>query len=209
MIKHLVDQRSEAWHALRLGRVTGTAFKELMSGKTTAGYYNLIADIAAEIITECSEDQENYVSSDMQKGIDLEPIAAKCYEDMFETELESVGFVTPNEDNKYSEWIGVSPDRLTLDSGLVEIKCPKRSTHLYYIQAGKLPSTYKWQVYGQLYTTGLNYCDFFSYCDGLKPFIIRVYPDAEIFKLIEIELDIMIESVQKLIKNYYNYEVHS
>lgn len=209
MIKHLVEQRSEAWHALRLGRVTGTAFKELMSGKATAGYNNLIADIAAEMITETSEDEENYVSSDMQRGIDLEPIAAKYYETYFDTELESVGFITPDEDNKYHEWVGVSPDRLTLDSGLVEIKCPKRSTHLYYIKSGKLPSTYKWQVYGQLFVTGLNYCDFFSYCEGLKPFIIRVYPDEKIFAEIEKELDLLIIEVNKLIKEYNSYEVLS
>ena len=187
MIKHLVEQRSEAWHDLRLARITGTGFANLMATKTTGAYKNLIADTVAELITGES-DESDYVSIDMQYGIDTEPEARRCYEDIFNCVVEQVGFVTPDEDHPFYDIVGVSPDGLTEDNGLVEIKCPKRSTHLYYIQSGKLPSTYKWQVYGQLYVTGAKHCDFMSYVKGLKPFIIRVYPDEKIFAEIETEL---------------------
>jgi putative phage-type endonuclease len=200
------EQRSEEWFAIRLGRVTGTSFKDLMSGKTTAGYNNLIADIAAEKVTDEGAKEETYVNEWMERGIELEPQAAEQYELIMGVGCKEVGFVTP-ETGLYQELIGVSPDRLLDDGGILEIKCPKRSTHWYYIVADKLPSEYYWQVIGQLYVTGAAYCDFMSYYPGMKPFIIRVLPDIEAFKKIETELDILIEKVSELIKKYTNYEL--
>ena len=206
MIKHMMEQRSEAWFDVRLGRITGTGFASLMAAKTTAAYKNLIANVVAEIITREAETID-FTTADMQHGIDTEPEAAEYYSSLLGVKLYEVGFVTPDEDNKYSEWVGVSPDRLIQDGGILEIKCPKRSTHLYYIQSGKLPSTYKWQVYGQLYVMGAKYCDFMSYVKGLKPFIIRVYPNTEIFAEIEKELDIFVIKVKEMLKAYNNYNV--
>jgi len=206
MIKHLMEQRSEAWHNIRLTRITGTGFKDLMASKTTAAYQNLIANIVAQIITGKSN-EAGYINEAMQNGIDTEPIAANYYEELFDCKLEEVGFVTPDESNKYHEWVGVSPDRLTEDGGIVEIKCPFASTHLYYLMnPGKLPSTYKWQVYGQLFVTGAKYCDFFSFVPDMKPFILRVYPDESIFNEIEKELDIFIPKVNELLTAYNKYE---
>jgi putative phage-type endonuclease len=206
MIKILCEQKSEAWFTARLGRVTGTGCKDMMATKTTASYRNLIADIASEIITNSGEDEESYVNEWMQRGIDLEPEARSKYESLFETTIEQVGFITTDEDHKYSEWVGVSPDGLTKDNGMIEIKCPKKSTHMYYISNGKLPSEYKWQVMFQLYVTGFEYCDFMSYYPNLKPFIIRVFPDKQIFDEIEKELDLLIIEVKKLIESYNKYD---
>jgi putative phage-type endonuclease len=206
MIKIICEQKSEAWFTARLGRVTGTGCKDMMAAKTTATYKNLIADIASEIITNSGEDEEGYTNEWMQRGIDLEPEARKTYELLFDCKIEQVGFITPDEDNEYSEWIGISPDGLTNDNGMIEIKCPKKSTHMHYISSGKLPSEYKWQVMFQLYVTGLNYCDFISYYPGLKPFIVRVFPDKETFNLIENELDLLIIEVKKLIESYNKYD---
>jgi hypothetical protein len=99
----------------------------------------------------------------------------------------------------------VSPDGLTSDNGMIEIKCPKRSTHWYYLMNGKLPSEYRFQVQGQLFVTKLDYCDFISFYPNLKPFIVRVYPDLELFKKFEVELDLLIITVQEYIKKYESY----
>ena len=206
MIKILCEQKSEAWYAARNGRVTGTSFADLMATKTTAAYRNLIADIAADIINPELEDEPTYQNETMTRGIELEPEARKMYEEMNGVEIEQVGFVIPDEENKYHEWIGVSPDGMN-GSGMIEIKCPKKSTHLYYIQKNVLPSEYKHQVQGQLFVTGLEYCDFISYYPGLKPFIIRVFPDIELFKKFETELDVLISEVNALISNYNKYEI--
>jgi len=89
---------------------------------------------------------------------------------------------------------------------MIEIKCPKRSTHMKYITNDKLPSEYRWQVQGQLFVTGLKYCDFMSYYPDLKPFIIRVFPDEKDFEMIRKELDIFIGEVVKNSDIYNKYD---
>ena len=205
MIIHRMEQGSESWHEIKQGRFTGTRIKNLMSTKSTALYQNTIAEVVAEILTHSKE--ENYVNEDMQRGIDLEPEAANYYNGIYEeSDLEEIGFCEPDE-NDYSDYTGVSPDRFVNTDGLLEIKCPKAKTHFNYIRSSKLPNEYKWQVQHQLFITGKKWCDFMSYYPGLKPFIIRVLPDLEMHSKIIDELRIAIKSVKELIKMYnqYNY----
>ena len=203
MILHNIEQRSEAWHDVRLGRITGTKFKNLMSKESTASYQDMLTDIACEIITGRAE--ETYVNAVMENGIETEPEARKEYESIFDIEVKQVGFVTPNEGHKYHEWIGISPDGL-LEDGILEIKCPLMRTHLEYIYANKLPSEYRYQVQGQLFVTGLAFCDFMSYVEGMKPYIIRVYPDVQLFTEFEQRLDSAIELIKDRIQRYNKYD---
>ena len=203
MIINYCEQQSEAWHQARLGRITGTRFKNLMSKESTASYQDLITDLACEIITGKAEDA--YINDLMQHGIDTEPVARKEYEAIFGIEVKQAGFIVPDEDNPYHDWIGISPDGI-FDDGMIEIKCPKMSTHLEYIESGSLPSEYKYQVQGQLFVTGFKYCDFMSFVEGMKPFIIRVYPDTELFKEFDLKLNILIPKVKAKIEKYNQYD---
>lgn len=205
MIKLLFEQRSEAWHNARAGRVTGTRFKDLMAGKTTAAYNNLIADLAAEILSDTDDEPETYENEWMVRGMELEPEARAMYSELKGVEVEQVGFVIPDEEHPLYEWVGVSPDGL-VEGGMIEIKCPKRSTHLHYIASGVLPNEYQWQVHGQLFVTGLPWCDFFSYYPGLKPFIVRVNRDEELCSKIAGEMNTIIPKVRKVIEKYEGYE---
>jgi len=205
MIIHKCEQGSEAWHEIKLGRFTGTRIKNLMSAKSTASYQNVIAEVVAEILTHSKED--NYTNDDMQRGIDMEPEAANYYNGIYEAcELDEIGFCEP-EESDYSDYAGVSPDRLVNDDGLLEIKCPKAKTHFNYIKSGKMPNEYKWQVQHQLFITERKWCDFMSYYPGLKPFIIRVLPDMEMHSKIVDELRLAIKAVKETIEMYnqYNY----
>lgn len=202
MIKYNIEQGSDAWFEARVGMVTGTRFKSLMSGESTQTHKDLIADIVCERITGRIE--PTYQNDAMLHGIETEPTARREYESIMEVEVEQVGFITPEEDNKYFGWIGVSPDGLT--DGLLEIKCPKAKTHLRYITANKLPSEYKYQVQGQLFVTGLPYCDFMSFVEGMKPFIIRVYPDEDIFNTFELRLEGLIKRVNQELELYKSYD---
>ena len=208
MILHEIDQHSEAWHQIRCGRITGTRFASLMMGESTKGYKDLVTNIACEIITGKAE--ESYSNAIMEYGLETEPLARAEYEHIFECEVKQVGFISPDEDNKYSEWIGISPDGiLPIDQpyyGLLEIKCPLMKTHLGYIEDNRLPNEYKYQVQGQLFTTGFQHCDFMSFVPNMKPFLIRVYPDEKLFKEFEKRLDILIIQVQSKLINYHKYD---
>jgi len=202
MLIHKMEQRSEAWHEIKLGRFSATRIDSLMSAKSTAKYQNCIAEVACEILTH--ETEENYVSEDMERGIDLEPEARKLYESIFEIEVQEVGFIEP--ENDYGEWVGVSPDGLVGEYGMLEIKCPKAKTLFKYISDNKLPNEYKWQVQSQLFFTGRQWCDFMAYYPGLKPFLLRVYPDMEMFAQIDKEVLNAIKEVKKIIEIYNNYD---
>ncbi len=203
-----VQQGSDAWFEARTGRVTGTRFAALMAKHTTKAYNDLIADLAAEIIT--GEVEESYSNAIMQRGTDLEPEAREVYQQITNEDVAECGFIQPDEDNEFSEYIGVSPDRVIVEHwqgefneiGLVEIKCPLRKTHLNYLINGKLPAEYRHQVQGQLYVSGLNYCDFMSYYPSMKPFIIRVYPDKELHEKYTHELRLLITAVKSKIDKY-------
>ena len=206
MIVLNIEQQSEAWVQARCGRVTGTRFKNLMSKETTDSYKDLITNIACEMITGRME--ETYSNAIMEYGIETEPEARKEYETILGIEVITAGFILPDEGHKYHEWIGISPDGITPDNGMIEIKCPLMRTHLEYIEAGKLPAEYRYQVQGQLFVTGFEYCDFVSYVNDMKPFISRVLPDQELFAEFEKRLDILIQKVQEKIELYKNYNYY-
>jgi len=206
MIVHNIEQRSEAWYAVKCGLVTSTRFKSLCAKETTDSYKDLVTNIACEIIT--GKIEETYSNAMMEYGIETEPKARQEYEDVADCEVKTVGFITPDEGHKYFDWIGDSPDGLLPEEGILEIKCPLARTHLEYIEADKLPTEYRHQVQGHLFVTGLKYCDFVSYFPGMKLFIFRVYPDLELFAEFEKRLDGLIKDVENKLKMYEKYSIY-
>jgi putative phage-type endonuclease len=204
MIFHSMEQGSEAWHEIKLGRFTGSRVSALFSAKSTANYQNLIANIAAEIITQDKDD--GYVSADMERGIELEPEARRAYEAITGYKVEQVGFIE-NEDLGLGDWVGVSPDGVIDRIGLLEIKCPKANTMFQYYLKNMLPSGYYWQVHFQMFITGYTWCDFFAYYPGMNPFMLRVHRDEEAIAKLQEALEIGIEDVKTLLNQYKSYGV--
>ncbi len=200
MIKVNVEQGSEAWHEAKLGLFSGTSFSTVVSGKDTKGYKDLILNVAGQMIS--GQKDETYSNANMERGIELEPEAKKEYESLFEVEVEEVGLCLMDD---LDEWVGVSPDGLVDEIGGLEIKCPLMKTHLSYMNAGKLPTEYKWQVQGALFVTGREWWDFMSYYPNLKPFIFRVEPDLEMHDKLKGRLIEAIEDVKVQIAQYKQY----
>jgi predicted phage-related endonuclease len=185
--------------------VTGTRFKALVAKETTDTYKDLLTNIACEIITHRAE--ETYSNALMEKALELEPVAREVYEDITGNIVKTAGFITRDEDDEFEEWIGISPDGM-IEDGLLEIKCPLMRTHMEYIMANKLPAEYRYQVQGQLFVSGLKFCDFMSFAEGMKPFIIRVYPEPELFAIFEQRLRVVILQVKELLNNYHKYSYY-
>jgi putative phage-type endonuclease len=202
-----IEQQSEAWHDIRCGRVTGTRFSDLCAGETTDTYKKLVTNIVCEIITGRAE--ETYSNATMEAGIENEPLARIAYVDATGIDITEAGFVIPDEDHKYHDWVGISPDGLETADGGIEVKCPFMRTHMNYIKANKLPTEYRHQVQGQLYVTGRKWWDFVSYVEGMKLFIVRVEPDIEMFKIFETRLDKLIIDVQNELKIYETYNLYN
>lgn len=183
-----VEQRSEEWHKLRLGKFTGSRFADVLSKETTATYNNLINTIVYEILS--GQREETYESEWMRRGTELEPEARQEYEFLTNNKVQEIGFI------QLDEFIGISPDGLISEDGVLEIKCPKHTTHIDYLLKNELPSTYKPQVQGQLMVSKRQWCDFVSYHPDLDTLIVRVERDEEYITELRQKLDKAIQEVQ-------------
>ena len=183
-----IEQGTEEWFGLRRGRFTASMFYKLMSNKTTKGYNDVLQQVVFERLT--GKTPPSYVNDAMLRGTELEPVARQDYVFTTNNEVEQVGFVT------LDDWVGCSPDGLVGEHGLLEIKCPNWNTHLDYLLADKLPSIYRWQVQGQLYITGREWCDFYSYHPDLESFQKRVERNEKDIEELKERIKESIEEVQ-------------
>ena len=181
VIVHDIDQRSEAWHQLRLGRVTSSCASDMLatlkSGKgEAAGRRNLRVRLVLERIVgrSCESD---FQSAAMRGGHEREADAQALYEALTGRILHTTGFVAHD-----SLMAGASPDGYVGDwEGLVEAKCPIPATHLDYLKSGQVPGEYLKQVHHQLWITGAQWCDWLSYSPE--------FPEPIQVKLVRIKRD--------------------
>lgn len=156
-----MTQRDEAWFRLRAGRFTGSRFGDLMAvtrSGPSASRRNLIATLACERMTGTCV--ETYSNAAMQRGTELEPEARAAYE-------TAIGELVTEEDfiaHPTLPMVGVSPDGLVGDHGLVELKCPAAmAKHLDALLTNDHATEYHWQIQGQLWVSGRDWCDAVSY----------------------------------------------
>lgn len=155
MIIHDCTQGSFEWHQLRLGKITGSRLKKMMAKDNLS----LIDELIAEEQVGIADDDE-FVSDEMQRGIDMEPLAIQEYSNITGYTVEHPCFL------QSEDWpiLCQSPDGYIGTTGAVEVKCPKTKTHVKYIRMGKIPNEYKEQVWSYfLVNPDLQWLDFVSY----------------------------------------------
>lgn len=173
MKRYDVVQGSPEWFQLRLGIPTASEFDKII---TTMGAASKSADmyanqlIAEEIAGEPVETFEG--NSWTQRGKELEPEAAKFYEQLRDCTCEVIGFCTDD-----ARTMGASFDRFVGDDGLLEIKVPAPKTHVSYLLNENVSREYYPQIQGQLLISGRKWCDIISYHPKMPPSIIRVDRD--------------------------------
>lgn len=154
-VYHHVEQGTDEWLALRIGLITASRVSAVLSkGKSRVDYmYQLIAERAVGGPTS------RYSNAAMQWGVATEPQARDNYEFGYDQSVVQVGFVT----NPKHPGVGVSPDGLVGNDGLIEIKCPNTETHMLYRHEGRVPPAYRAQIQCQLWITERQWCDFVSF----------------------------------------------
>lgn len=152
-------QRTDEWFSNRVGRFTGSRINELLGAKGLGKKgENYAFDRAVDILFGDVED--HFVSFDMQRGIDLEPLAFKKF-----NEINEVNFISARECNffKIGDNAGASPDGITSDNGVLEIKCPKASTFFRLIATNEVPKNYYNQMQMEMLASGTEKAYFFNY----------------------------------------------
>jgi putative phage-type endonuclease len=191
------EQRTEEWFAARLGCATGSRAADILAGKDTQARRGYITQLVTERLT--GRQQDAYINADMQRGIDIEPVARAAYQASREL-VDEVGFV------KHSKikWFGASPDGLVGSDGLIELKCPRSTTHLEYLQSGKPPAKYVPQMLAQLSCTGRKWVDFVSFDDRfpehLQLYVARFQPTPEIIEQFEAKVIEFLTEVNNLME---------
>ena len=160
-------QRSEAWYAARLGRLTGSCAGDMLatikSGEAAARR-NLRLRLVLERLTGRSQESD-FVSPAMQTGIDREEFAFRAYEALTGDVAVRVGFCAHRE-----HLAGCSPDGYLGDfAKLVSIKCRQPAAHYEFIRTGKIPADAYAQIRHELWVVGSESADYFSWNPDFPP----------------------------------------
>lgn len=182
---HDVEQGTDAWMRVRIGKVTASELDQLVTPKfaerTGQMPFSYLCKKVAEAYRGKPLMEDDFSSYDTEQGQLLEMEARKCFCFEFaETKLRNVGFCE-HDGGRF----GCSPDALIGEDSGCEIKCPKSKTHVRYILEGKLPDDYAAQVHGSIYATGAKSWTFFSYARRFPPFVLKVERDEVIMLKIE------------------------
>ncbi|CAB4127070.1 phage_rel_nuc, putative phage-type endonuclease [uncultured Caudovirales phage] len=196
-----IEQGSDEWKLARLGHVTASNMADVMSkGKGSAeaiGRYKYKVRLVAERLTQTAA--ESFSNAAMEWGVEQEQFACIEYEAATNQFVDKTGFwLHPN-----IPYLGVSPDRLVGDKGLIEVKCPNTTTHLGYLFEGKIPTDYYKQIQCQLWVTDREWCDFVSYDPRLPKrnqlLIVRTERDESLIAEMKAETLKFLDEVENLI----------
>lgn len=188
------EQRTEDWYNIRKGKMSASNAETIIAnGKGLETYiYNLMAEYYS------SAEKENYINADMQRGIDLEPEARLEFEFYTDLDVQEVGFV------EYNDFIGVSPDGLIGNDGLIEIKCPNDSIYFKLLLSNNIKPEYIAQMQMQMYVTDRQYCYFVSYNPNFEKslYIKKINRDEEMIDKLKKGLERGTQLIKEIKENF-------
>ena len=172
-------QQDDEWLELRTGFITSSNFSTIMANNGKA-FGNPALQYAMRIAIESKTKRniETFKNEWMERGLELEQEARNAYSDLTFTDVTNGGFM------EFGRF-GSSSDGLA-GEGMIEIKCPKYSTHFERLIKGGSDPTYKWQIAGQLHIYDKPWCDFVSYCPD--------FPEEKQLYVFRVERDRLMEA---------------
>jgi hypothetical protein len=156
---HDVQQNTDEWQALRLGKVTNSN-----AGTFMANYGKAFGEPAKRYALQIALEQltgvkasAGFSNEHTERGHEQEPIARMLYQEETFSVVTNGGFFCWGSH-------GDSPDGLVGEEGGIEIKCVIASVHYDTLRRGSFDPAYRWQLIGHLDCTGREWFDFVSYC---------------------------------------------
>tara|TARA_R110002020_G_scaffold248376_1_gene462369 strand:- start:5450 stop:6079 length:630 start_codon:yes stop_codon:yes gene_type:complete len=195
------EQGGEEWLSLRLGKITASRVKDVLTkgrgtspSKTAESY---MMELIAEILTGSSK--PFFENDAMRRGTETEPQARAMYAVNNDfVDVKEVAFV------EHNNQVGISPDGLIGDNGLLEIKCPNTTTQLKRALSDDYSADYKAQIQMQLWVTEREWCDFLSFDPRLECAAgylqQRVYRDEEYIEDMKTKVYAFVEKMNGLIE---------
>jgi putative phage-type endonuclease len=190
---HEIEQNTDEWFQLRMGKITASNFASVMANEPKAfGKPALQYAMRVAIETRTKIAIDTFNNEWMERGKQLEDDARTMYEQLNFCEVHPGGFA---EQGRF----GASADGQTEDNGLIEIKSVKYNTHFERLIKGGYDTSYQWQIRGQMWLYDVAWCDFVSFCPDFplnkQMYVYRVERDLEIEKLMIARLNIFTAQV--------------
>ena len=197
-IFHDIQQNTDEWMKMKLGKFSASMTNDLFSGKSTKDYNDAITNVAFERIT--GKRQKQFSNKWMDYGHETEPEALENYE------IETFNRVSNGGIYILNEWVCASPDGgIEGQNGGVEFKCPAVSTYRDYLEQMEkfdkviIPKNYELQMQFQMYVSGFEFVDYMPYYDSsVKQILARVNRDEGTQIAITLKLNEAIRDVQDL-----------
>jgi len=146
--KPFIKQRSPEWFKLRENKLTASDLYDAIKNPLS------LAKRKLKGITYNSS-----AIPALKWGTMFEPMATRIYSTMTKKDVYEFGLII----NDNIEHFGASPDGITEDGVMIEIKCPFKRK----IIDGDIPEKYYYQIQGQLAVCNLNDCDYIE-CEFIQ-----------------------------------------
>lgn len=145
-------QRSPEWHNQRTNAITASDIPTVLNQNTYKSAWSLLLD-------KCNANPKPFIGNDATKwGTHYEDIAIEKYCELYNKEVLSFGLLMHPE----HDWLGGSPDGITSDGILLEVKCPIKRK----IVPGEVPHHYLSQVLLNLEICDLEIAHFIEFIPG-------------------------------------------
>lgn len=144
----VIVQRSDEWYETRQSIVTASDFAQALNNGKFGNQKQFI-------VKKAGYEQEVFNSNlpPLKWGCMFEPVANQIYMSRYNVNIYEFGLIK----HPHISFFGASPDGITNNGIMVEIKCPfKRKIN------GEIPLQYYYQIQGQLDVCDLEECDYFE-----------------------------------------------
>jgi len=195
------EQRSEEWFKQRENAITASDIPTVLGENSYKRPWNLLVD-------KCNANPKPFVGNDHTRwGQHYEDIAIEKYAERYNKKVLFFGLIMHPD----YPWLGGSPDGITTDGILLEVKCPPKRE----IIMGEIPHHYRSQVLLNMEVCNLDTAHFIEYRPGKSDndFILNVVEvkrDREWFaeKVIEMKnfWDQVVEYRQRGIEAHPRYK---
>lgn len=166
------EQRSPEWFAQRNNAITASDIPTVLGENTYKTPFALLQD-------KCQANPKPFVGNSATKwGTHYEDIAIEKYSERMNKEVLAFGLLIHPEHS----WLGGSPDGITTDGILLEVKCPLKRKIIH----GEVPHHYLSQVLLNLEICDLELAHFIEFVPGnsdndFEMNIVEVHRDREWF----------------------------
>jgi len=191
------DQGTSEWMASKLGVLSASNAKAILSGTDTATRATYMAELVAQVATGIFPEVNAYA---MAWGKDHEDAARASYEFATGEKILPLGFVF--KDGLFR--VGASADGLVSAKKGFEIKCPFNSkNYIEFLCENKVKPEWKQQVNMGMWVTGLEVWDFAQYDPRMKskPFhSITIERDEKLIKQFDDAVPQFIADMDKMLE---------